>query len=324
MVRVDWLDAIDAFLRNNRNSPLPFGGVQMIFFGDLFQLPPVVGSNEEAAFIQKYYQSCPYFFGARVFHRLPLQMIELHEVYRQADLRFIRLLDAIRTQTLDYDDLEAINYRYQPEELENDMSYRVVLSARNATVNYINKQELDKLSTAAYAYVADITGNVNPSALPASTPLNLKIGAQVMFLKNDQKGRYVNGTIGRVSYLGVDSIEVSIPDSKGYLQKIDVEKHEWEIMQHTLENSAQLSTKVIGTFKQYPLRLAWAMTIHKSQGQTFEKVLIDLDKGAFEFGQTYVALSRCKSLEGILLKKPLLPKDVFVDGRVVDFYQNHR
>lgn len=320
MVRVDWMDAIDTFLRNNgKDRNLPFGGIRMIVMGDMFQLPPVVGSAEEAAFLQKKYDS-PYFFSAKVFKAFPIQMIELREVYRQNDLSFIRLLDALRTNQMDMDDLEALNTRYQPKRQNTD-EQRVLLSARNATAEAINKERLEALNEEPFSYVAQMTGNVN--VLPADTPLTLKVGAQVVFLKNDQKKRFVNGTIGTVSYLDNDVIEVSTGSGEAQ-RSVIVERHEWELHQHQYnpqQNSIQ--TAAVGTFKQFPLRLAWAMTIHKSQGQTFRRVFIDMDKGAFEFGQTYVALSRCKTLKGILLQRPLRPNDVRVDERIVDFYQQH-
>lgn len=320
MVRADWMDAIDTFLRNNANDPQrPFGGVRLLVMGDMFQLPPVIGSAEEATFLQKKYDS-PYFFSAKVFRHFPIRMIELREVYRQNDIRFVRLLDAIRTNQMDAEDLEALNTRYRPK--QQDSQPRILLSARNATAEAINQQRLQDLAGERFSYVAQITGNV--PVLPADTPLHLKIGAQVVFLKNDPKRRFVNGTIGQVVHLDVDQVQVAIPISKDQHKIIDVERHEWELHHHQYiaqENSIQ--TQLVGAFLQYPLRLAWAMTIHKSQGQTFQRVFIDMDKGAFEFGQTYVALSRCKTLKGIRLQRPLLPTDVRVDERVVDFYQQH-
>ncbi len=318
MVRADMIEQIDFFLRVNRGNPAPFGGVQMIFFGDLFQLPPVIASREEKILFQQQYES-PYFFSAEVFQELEINMIELREVYRQDNLRFIRLLDAIRLRRIDEDEFNDLNERYQ-ETLEDEDFY-VILSARNAEVDKINKQKLEELGTETFSYLAKITGSV--SVLPAETPLNLKVGAQVMFLKNDPKKRYVNGTVGMVHDLTANSIKVMILKPNGTVGYIDVEPFEWDVVRHKLNDKNEIETENIGTFTQYPLRLAWAMTIHKSQGKTFDRVIIDMGKGAFEYGQTYVALSRCRTLEGIVLRRPLRPQDIFVDERVVDFYQQH-
>jgi ATP-dependent exoDNAse (exonuclease V) alpha subunit len=320
MVRADMIEQIDFFLRiNGRNRTLPFGGIQMIFFGDLFQLPPVIASMEERMLFQQQYES-PYFFSAEVFQTfLPINMIELRQVYRQANRQFIRLLDAIRLRRMDEDDLMTLNERAEVK-LEDEDFY-VILSARNAKVDEINKAKLKALETEEFSYIAKITGDVRVA--PAETPLKLKVGAQVIFLKNDQKRRYVNGTIGKVIYLSQEAIKVEVLTPQGMIQIVDVEPFEWEAVKHSIDKNNEIDTKPIGTFTQYPLRLAWAMTIHKSQGKTFERVIIDMGKGAFEYGQTYVALSRCTTLEGIVLRQPLRPKDIFVDERVIDFYQTH-
>lgn len=320
MVRADMMEQIDFFLRVNTGNPAPFGGIQMIFFGDLFQLPPVIASNEERALFHQHYES-PYFFSAQVFQsgELPIHMIELRQVYRQENRRFIRLLDAIRLRRIDEEEFNELNERYQ-EELEDEDFY-VILSARNAEVDAINEQKLAELHTETFSYIAKVTGTV--TTLPAETPLHLKVGAQVMFLKNDPKKRYVNGSVGQVHALTEDSIKVALLQPNGTIGYIDVEPFEWEVIRHNLNDNLEIETQKIGTFSQYPLRLAWAMTIHKSQGKTFDRVIIDMGKGAFEFGQTYVALSRCRTLEGIILRRPLRPQDVMVDERIVDFYQQH-
>lgn len=320
MVRADLLEQIDFFLRVNRHNPAPFGGVQMIFFGDLFQLPPVVASMEEKRLFQQEYDS-PYFFSAAVFANgeLPIQMIELRQVYRQENRRFIRLLDAIRLRQIDYEEFEELNERHETD-LEDEDFY-VILSARNAEVDRINNEKLAALHTDQFSYLAKITGNVH--TLPADTPLNLKVGAQVMFLKNDPKRRYVNGSVGVVHDLTPDSIKVALLKPNGTMAYIDVEPFEWEVVRHNLTDQREIETQKVGTFTQYPLRLAWAMTIHKSQGKTFDRVIIDMGKGAFEYGQTYVALSRCRTLEGIVLRRPLKPQDILVDERIVEFYQQH-
>ncbi|MCH2044072.1 MAG: DEAD/DEAH box helicase [Saprospiraceae bacterium] len=322
MVRADLLDTIDLFLRiNGRNQHLPFGGIQMVFFGDLFQLPPVVATPEEAQLFQTKYES-PYFFSAKVLEQddFPIQMVELSEVYRQANRRFIRLLDAVRLNKIDYDDLMELNERY--EEKQEDQDYYITLSARNAQVDEINKQRLAELHTEEFSYIAKITGDFN--TLPAETPLKLKLGAQVMFLKNDAKKRYVNGTIGKICYIDDDVIKVEILTPDGLVEIITVEPFEWEVVRHELNEKGEIATRVVGTFTQYPLRLAWAITIHKSQGKTFDRIIIDLGKGAFEYGQTYVALSRCRTLDGIVLSRPLKPQDVMTDERIVDYYYQSR
>jgi len=319
MVRADMIEQIDFFLRVNTGNPAPFGGIQMVFFGDLFQLPPVIASMEERMLFQEHYES-PYFFSAAVFRQeLDIAMIELRHVYRQESRRFIRLLDAIRLRRIDEEEFNELNERYQ-ENIE-DEDYYVILSARNSEVDKINEQKLAELHTETYSYVAKMTGAV--SVLPAETPLNLKVGAQVMFLKNDPKRRYVNGTVGKVHALTQDSIKVAILKPNGTMGYVNVEPFEWDVVKHKLNDKNEIETQNVGKFTQYPLRLAWAMTIHKSQGKTFDRVIVDMGRGAFEFGQTYVALSRCRSLEGIILRRPLKPQDVFVDERVVDFYQSH-
>ena len=320
MVRADMLDNIDYFLRINRENPQPFGGVQMVFFGDLFQLPPVVSSEAEHQLFQTVYES-PYFFSSWVFKEgYIMEMIELRKVYRQENRHFLRLLDAIRLNQLDYEDLEDLNERYIPSFKANG-SY-VTLSARNARVNSINKQELDRIPLPARTYIAKVTGQFPEHLFPTAGVLQLKLGAQVMMVKNDPQKRFVNGTIGRVIDLANDKITVEV-DEQSRIRRIEVEQMDWEIVRFKLKDgdASQIETETIGTFCQFPLKPAWAITIHKSQGQTFEKVIIDLGRGAFEHGQTYVALSRCRTLEGIVLSQAIRPRDILVDERVVQFYE---
>ena len=321
MLRADQLDGLDRFLRLNRQDPRPFGGVQMLFFGDLFQLPPVIASQEEALLLNERYDS-PYFFSAQAIknQEVYLQVIELQEVFRQADRAFIRLLDAVRTNTLDWDEIEELNSRVKPNFQASD--YYVTLSARNREVDAINEAKLQALSGEEMSYIADSNGQI-PGTLPAETPLRLRLGAQVMFLKNDPKRRYFNGSIGKVVELDNDKVVVELP-GKEKTRRVEVERFEWELHKHELQSGGQIGTRVVGKYKQFPLRLAWAITIHKSQGQTFDRVLIDLGKGgAFEYGQTYVALSRCRSLQGIVLRQPLQSRDIRVDAKVVDFYMQY-
>ena len=323
MVRADLLDGIDLFLRVNREDRRPFGGVQMIFFGDLFQLPPVVASHTERQYFQSYYSS-PYFFSAHVFDQgFEFEMIELSHVYRQEQRHFLRLLDAIRLNRTDESDLEDLNRRFLPDLDAGDRF--ITLSARNATVDSINQRELAKLPAAPRNYTAFVGGEFNPQLYPTDLRLELKKDAQVMFLKNDPERRFVNGTIGKVTVLEPESISVEILRPDGSTEEIEVERSEWEILRYKMnpKDPEKIETEVVGTFEQYPLRLAWAITIHKSQGKTFDRVIIDLGKGAFEHGQTYVALSRCRTLEGIILQAKLRPQDILVDERVVEFYEKH-
>ncbi|MCB0662427.1 MAG: AAA family ATPase, partial [Saprospiraceae bacterium] len=298
MVRADLLDNIDLFLKINRNNPEPFGGVQMIFFGDLFQLPPVVASDAEAMLFNNFYES-PYFFSAQVFdHGYTMEMLELHKVYRQENRYFLRLLDAIRTNRIDREDLEELNERYLPD-FDLDDHY-ITLSPRNYKVDQINERKLKDLDTEEEVFFADVKGNFDPRLYPTEQALKLKLGAQVMFIKNDPEKSFVNGTIGKVVEFGTGTVKVEIKE-EGKTKVIEVGKLDWEILKYVQgkEDEKSIDTEVIGTFSQIPLRLAWAITIHKSQGKTFERVIIDMGKGAFEHGQTYVALSRCTSLEGI-------------------------
>ena len=323
MVRADLLDSIDRFLRINRESNRPFGGVQVVFFGDLFQLPPVVSTEVEQFLFQNFYES-PYFFSAQVLQseQFPMDMVELQTVYRQENRRFLRLLEAVRLNRIDYDDLEDLNARHQPDEVEPG-NY-ITLSARNATVDRINQEQLAKLETKPVHYVAEVNGNFQNHLFPTEARLSLKEGAQVMFLKNDPAKKYVNGTIGKVVQLGIEKISVEI-GSAGEEEVIEIEAAEWEIIKYKpdKDNPNLIEAEVVGQFKQFPLKLAWAITIHKSQGKTFTHVTIDMGRGAFEHGQTYVALSRCRTLSGIVLQKKLKTSDIQVDPRIVEFYEQH-
>ena len=322
MVRADLFDNMDRFLRMNRANPQPFGGVQVFLFGDMFQLPPVVSSPEEQFHFQSYYDS-PYFFSAKVFQDgFECQMIELNKVYRQEARHFIRLLDAVRKGEIDFDDFQELNERHIPN-FKTHESY-ITLSSRNALVDALNEKELRHLVTPECLFVAETTGVFDPKQVQTDVNLRLKLGAQVMFIKNDPKREFVNGTIGKIIRLTYNNITVQI-NERGIEKEIEVEKQSWEMIRYKMadDNANNISTEIIGTFKQYPLRLAWAITIHKSQGKTFDKVIIDLGTGAFEVGQTYVALSRCRTLGGIVLKQPLRPNDIKVDERITDFYERN-
>lgn len=318
MVRADLMDCMDIFLRNNIEVDLPFGGVQIVVFGDLFQLPPVVSSAFERKLLKDRYGT-PYFFSASVFHTLDMRMIELRVVYRQTERNFINLLDRIRTRTLDYEDLEEINTRYEGDSDEEEVA--ITLCSTNASVNKINSGRLKAITHPVYEYKAKLGGEFNPRLSPADQYLFLKLDAQVMFVKNDSEGRFVNGTLGKVVDLSSDKIVVSIMKD-GEPKHIDVDRVEWELLKYELdnENVDRFKTKVAGTFTQYPVRLAWAITIHKSQGKTFDRIIVDLGKGAFDHGQTYVALSRCRTLGGITLKQKIRPRDIMVDQAIIEYY----
>lgn len=321
MVRADLLDNVDVFLRKNRDNNVPFGGVQMVFFGDLFQLPPVVASEEERHLFKTEFES-PYFFSAHVFQEFDMEKVELGKIYRQDNRHFIRLLEAVRNNSVDYEDLEDLNVRHQTDFEQNE--HYITLSATNATVKRINQRELDLLETEPHVYMGKTEGQFDPRVFPTDLVLTLKVGAQVMFIKNNTESKFVNGTIGKVLELSDDSIKVVVEEG-GKSEVIKVPKMDWEILRYKVneDNESKLDTDVIGKFTQYPLKLAWAITIHKSQGKTFDKMIIDLGRGAFEHGQTYVALSRCRTLEGIVLKKKLRPQDVLVDDRIVEYYNQH-
>jgi ATP-dependent exoDNAse (exonuclease V) alpha subunit len=323
MVRVDMLDNIDRFLRINRKSNEVFGGVQMIFFGDLFQLPPIIAGEFEKQHLTRLYES-PYFFSSRAMQmiREDFKTIEMTKVYRQQEQHFVRLLDNIRTKFFDYDDLELLNSRHTSEYYDQDMY--ITLTSRNVIVDQINQKKLSEIMAAPYIFEASIIGDFNPKLYPTESQLVLKVGAQVMFVKNDPQKRFVNGTIGKVIELSPDKILVSITNPDRISKVIEIEKMEWEILKYAYRSDKPeiIETRVAGTFKQYPLKLAWAITIHKSQGKTFDRVIIDLGAGAFEYGQTYVALSRCRTLGGIVLKRKINPGDIIVDQKIADFYMN--
>lgn len=320
MVRADVLDHIDYFLRLNRNSPLPFGGVQVVFFGDLFQLPPVVASNEEAFLFNAMYPT-PYFFAAQVFQQgFTLETIELTKVYRQDNKHFLRLLDNLRLNRADEDDLEALNTRHIPN--FEPSGFYITITARNATADAINQKELARLPGQEIPLTAKVSGTFNPLLYPTEALLRLKPEAQVMLLKNDPERHYANGTIGKVIDFRDEMLIISIEEG-GQARQIKVGRASWEMLRYSMDanDPEKITAETIGVFEQFPVKLAWAVTIHKAQGKTFDSVIIDLGRGAFEHGQTYVALSRCRTLEGIVLRQPIRQIDIRTDERVVDFYE---
>jgi len=323
MVRADILDGINRFLQVNRENMAPFGGVQMILFGDPFQLPPVVTNDPvERGYFQDYYES-PYFFSAKVFHEsdFAVEMLELGKVYRQESRHFLRLLEAVRVNELDHDDLAELNERYDPGFSATE-GY-ITLCARNATADRINRDELARLSGREQVYLAEVKGQFDPALYPTDAALKVREGAQVMFVKNDPEKQFVNGTIGRVIELRAERVTVEVEETGGKKRRINVAPLDWEIVRYKASPTGDIETESVGSFRQYPLRLAWAITIHKSQGKTFDRVLLDLGGGAFEHGQLYVALSRCRTLEGIVLRQPIRQQDVITDERVAEFFSQH-
>ena len=320
MVRADMFDNIDWFLKVNREDSRPFGGVRVIVFGDLFQLPPVIAGAFEKKYLAERYKT-PYFFSSIAYKSVMYEMetIELNTVYRQSERHFINLLDRIRSKSFEWDDLEELNLRVTSEDEIQHGS--ITLTSRNDTANRINQEQLGRIEQPIISFPSVIRGQFDARVYPTESTLRLKVGAQVMTIKNDVQKRFVNGSIGHIIELDVDRIVLEIPDEKEELNRIELEKETWEMIKYQWNREKKtLESDVIGSFEQFPLKLAWAMTIHKSQGKTFEKVFIDLAGGAFEFGQTYVALSRCKTLDGVQLKQALQPNDIMVDERIIDFY----
>ncbi|MDO8580564.1 MAG: PIF1 family DEAD/DEAH box helicase [Candidatus Omnitrophota bacterium] len=320
MVRADLLDCVDTFLRlYGKEADKPFGGIQMVLFGDLYQLPPVVPRMEKDIFTDVY--PSPYFFDSNVYRSLPVKVIELNKIYRQKEENFIRLLGAIRNKIVNQQHLEFLNTRYLPEFEPSDEELYIFITTTNALADQINREQLDRLKTRPYRFDGLLEGDFDTKSLPTHQALDIKFGAQIMMLNNDPKGQWVNGSLGRVAaVLGEDADTALVRVQLENGNTIDVAPFTWEMFRFSYnEETKRLESRSIGSFTQYPLKLAWAVTIHKSQGQTFEKVILDIGKGTFAHGQIYVALSRCTSLAGIVLKKPILKKHILLDWRVVQF-----
>ena len=328
MVRADLLDCVDQFMRQNgRNSHKPFGGVQMIFIGDLYQLPPVVTSREKEIF-RGHYDS-PYFFSAHVFTNFPMEFMELEKIYRQHDNTFIEILNAIRNNAAKDPHLEMLNRRLDPNFSPPRNTFFIYLTPTNDLADKRNREELLKIHSKIKTYEGIINGEFKEKDLPTEKTLHIKVGAQVMLLNNDKYDRWVNGSVGRIEGLyrdpenDFDIIEVKL--SEGVT--VQVTPFQWEIFHYFYnEGTGSVDSEVVGTFTQYPMRLAWAVTIHKSQGKTFDRVILDIGRGTFAHGQLYVALSRCTSLSGLVLAKPILQRHIWMDWRVVKFvtrYQYH-
>ena len=322
MVRADIIDFIDKVLRIYcRNMREPFGGKQLLLVGDIFQLEPVI-KEEEWRLMQPFYASA-YFFSAKVWQEMELLSIELRKVYRQSDSEFIAILDRIRENRATDQDLAAINSRYGATYEPSSRNLEITLATRRDTVDWLNEQKLSELDGESSTFKGKIKGEFPLTSLPAPMELEIKPGAQVIFVKNDKEKRWVNGTIGIV--IGIDEEEgiIGVCDEDG--NEYDVGVEIWENMRYTYDEKEQkIVEELLGTFQQYPLRLAWAITVHKSQGLTFRQVKIDFSGGgAFAGGQTYVALSRCTSLKGITLEEPIRRSDIFVRNEVVQFARRY-
>jgi ATP-dependent DNA helicase PIF1 len=325
MVRADLMDSVDAFLRTIRRNGSPFGGVQMVFIGDLYQLPPVLTQEEKELFLSIY--DSPYFFDSIVLRELfsdmydlNLKFIELDQIYRQNDEAFIELLNKIRNRTLDFTVIKQLNQRHLLKFKETDEHIYLVTTNRQA--DEINKKKLQALKGHPMKFKGTVAGEFDAKGLPTEQELTLKLDTRVMFVKNDPEGRWINGTLGTVTAFvgrGLTTL-VKVQIDGGSL--LEVEPVTWGSYRSTLDPATKnIEREEIGTFTQVPLKLAWAFTIHKSQGKTFEKVIIDIGNGAFAHGQIYVALSRCKTFEGLILKKPIRSFDIRMDQRVAQFMQ---
>ncbi|MSQ78830.1 MAG: hypothetical protein EXR21_04025 [Flavobacteriaceae bacterium] len=315
MLRADMLDAIDEILRYYRNKrKVPFGGVQVLFIGDLFQLPPVVG-DDEWAMLKGYYAS-PFFFSAKVLHENPPVFIELKTIYRQSEERFINLLNNIRNNTMEDEDYEWLHNRYRPAAMD-EYEGTITLTTHNRIADQINQQELQKLDGETHSFMGEIKGEFSDKALPTEMRLDLKVGTQVMFIKNDTEDKkYFNGKLATVTKISKDGITVLGNEDK---EEMVVNKEKWSNIRYNLNRETnRIEEDEIGSFTQYPLRLAWAITIHKSQGLTFDNVIIDAG-ASFAAGQVYVALSRCRTLDGIVLLSKIFPQSVKSDERILQF-----
>jgi ATP-dependent DNA helicase PIF1 len=326
MVRADLLDCMDVFLQVVLKNKNPFGGKQVVFIGDLYQLPPVVSSGEKLFFSEVY--TSPYFFSAKVIKRsnFELKFIELDKIYRQTEGPFIGLLNAIRNNSITPEQLEHLNTRVHPE--FNAPPGYIHLTGTNQDADQINSHQLNQLNRQLFTSEGKSTGEFNLKDSPTEPALKLKVGAQVMFLNNDSLGRWVNGTIGTIKLLPSQSVKIT--SSEGDYPELQVEipnqgvvsvtPFKWAMFKYSYDTARKLMTQeTLGSFTQYPLKLSWAITIHKSQGKTFDRVILDLKRGTFAHGQSYVALSRCRSFEGLILKYPFKKSHILMDFKVVKF-----
>ena len=315
MVRCDIIDAIDYTMRKTLRSSLPFGGKQVIFVGDMFQLPPVIARKEERELMHDLYQAddC-FFYKADVIKRMRLVKIEFQKVYRQDDTQFLDILEDVRLNKVTPEDLMHLNRRVCQPTKEDGMV--ITLASRNNTADAINEKCLAEIDSEEYVYEGTVQGKFEEKRFPVEMTMRLKVGAQVMFTRNDQQKRWANGTLGKVTKLAKDEIQVTTNAGETYV----VPNCSWDSVTYEYDKEAKkLKKEVTGTFTQYPLKLAWAITVHKSQGMTFEKMSLDLSKGMFAAGQLYVALSRVQSLEGLFLSKGIIPQYCHTNREVLSY-----
>jgi ATP-dependent DNA helicase PIF1 len=325
MVRADLFAAIEHFLRlNGPKQGQPFGGVQICVIGDLFQLPPIISYNEREVYYSHYHT--PFFFGCEAFDMANFHLLEFEKIHRQSEKDFIEVLNKIRIGDVSQETLTFINKRHSYIPQESGNKSQVILTTTNQIAEQINQEKLTAIKSEEFKFTAKMSKNfaVNENRLPAPKELRLKIGAQVMFTKNDQKRRWVNGTIGTVTYLSKDDITVTVSkEERSY--NYNVPKEQWETIKYNfdaIEN--KIKEEIVGEFIQYPLMPAWAVTIHKSQGKTLDHVVIDLGAGAFASGQLYVALSRCRTFDNIILKKPVQANDIKCNNNVIEFTREYK
>lgn len=317
MVRADLMDHIDVELRRIRRNSKPFGGIQLLMIGDLQQLPPIAHGGEDEL-LRQYYKTL-YFFSSAALKSMKYSCIELKTVYRQTDGHFINILNHARECTLTNQDISDLNARYIPDFSPRPEDGYIRLMTHNRQVDYINATEMAKLDSHPFTFEAAVTGTFPEESYPTANSLTLKKGAQVMFIKNDPERRFINGTLGEVRSIDKNCIAVRLAESG---KTIEVEPMEWQNIRYQFdEETKEISSKQIGRFKQYPLKAAWAITVHKSQGLTFDKAIIDVH-AAFSPGQAYVALSRCRTLEGLVLSSPV-SASVFMKDKAVDAYMNY-
>jgi len=319
MVRADLFDAVEKTLRANNDKTQPFGGVQICVIGDLFQLPPVLTNDEKAAYNLVY--TSPFFFASPNYQTANFELVKFDTIFRQTDAAFIQTLNKIRIGRKTPDILTYINQRHTTD--YDFQQSPITLASTNAIADKLNETELQALKGKAYTFKGAMSGkfSVERGRLPSPEKLELKIGAQVMFTRNDNpKKRWVNGTIGTVTFVDDENIEVTIFRPNGSKRAYMLEPEKWVTYEYAFnEEKKKLEQKETGSYTQYPLMLAWAVTIHKSQGKTLENVIIDLGHGAFAPGQVYVALSRCKSYENLVLKQPIRARDIWCDPSILDF-----
>ena len=324
MLRADLLDCIDVFLRMyGPNITQAFGGVQMVFVGDLYQLPPVVGKEEHDIFRTLY--ATPYFFSSKALESELLEVVELEKVYRQKDEQFLNLLNKIRNNSVEPEDIEELNQRHLPDaDNKREEAFTISLTTTNAKADEINESHLNALTGKLFSHEAVVKGDFGKEYYPTATTLQFKVGSQIMLLNNDQKKRWVNGSIGIIEAVkhdedGEEYLNVRLHDND---KIVSVFAFMWEVYKFSVEGGAIISEPA-GSFTQYPFRLAWAVTIHKSQGKTFDRVIIDIGRGTFASGQIYVGLSRCTSFEGIYLKVPVKKQHIRTDPRIYKFLTSH-